>query len=168
MEKKYLHLGQKISRNRLSLTMELNLNDPDAKELFLTLSKKLIFFMESMVWMEKLGFYDEELMKANPQLVIAHVSGFARKEFGGYSNYNYRAFYDMVGQTFSGWLYLNGEPGQGQVVDIAQFEAQAKVMSYTYASYTMTGTIRERTGNKTTAPFNLMGCSNLKRILTYL
>ena len=137
--------------------------------------------MENMVWMDKLGVYDKELLKVNPKLVIVHVSGLGHKEFGGLPNVCNRASYDMIGQAFSGWLNLQGDPdrppvivkpylndyvsafsalfaalsgyiyaqktGEGQVVDVAQFEAMAKCMSSTYTAYTMLGTVTERTGN---------------------
>ena len=161
------------SRNKLSLSLELNLKHPEVKELFFDLIKESDVFMENMVWLEKLGIYDEDILKVNPKIVIAHVSGYGRPQFGGLPEYCDRASYDMIGQAFSGWMYLNGDPdreptvakpwlndyvsammttfgvlsayinaqktGKGQVVDIAQFESQAKFMSDTYATYTMTG-----------------------------
>ncbi|MEF2812385.1 MAG: CoA transferase, partial [Oscillospiraceae bacterium] len=36
-----------------------------------------------MVWLDKLGIHDSELLKINPRLVIVHVSGYGHKEFGG-------------------------------------------------------------------------------------
>lgn len=47
--------------------------------------------------------------------------------------------------------------GKGQVVDVAQFEAQARFMADTFTTYTMTGGIRTRTGNKSAAfqPYGL-------------
>ena len=32
--------------------------------------------MENLVWTEKLGIYDEELLEINPKLIIVHVSGY--------------------------------------------------------------------------------------------
>ena len=169
------------SRNKLAMTLELNLKHEEVKEIFYGLIREADIFMENMVWMDKLGVYDEELLKVNPKLVIVHVSGLGHKEFGGLPNVCNRASYDMIGQAFSGWLNLQGDPdrppviakpylndyvsafsalfaalsgyiyaqktGEGQVVDVAQFEAMAKCMSSTYTAYTMLGTVTERTGN---------------------
>lgn len=169
------------SRNKLAMTLELNLKHEEVREIFYGLIKEADIFMENMVWMDKLGVYDEELLKVNPKLVIVHVSGMGHKEFGGLPNVCNRASYDMIGQAFSGWLNLQGDPdrppviakpylndyvsafsalfaalsgyiyaqktGEGQVVDVAQFEAMAKCMSSTYTAYTLLGTVTERTGN---------------------
>ena len=169
------------SRNKLAMTLELNLKHEEVREIFYGLIREADIFMENMVWMDKLGVYDEELLKVNPKLVIVHVSGMGHKEFGGLPNVCNRASYDMVGQAFSGWLNLQGDPdrppviakpylndyvsafsalfaalsgyiyaqktGEGQVVDVAQFEAMAKCMSSTYTAYTLLGTVTERTGN---------------------
>lgn len=63
--------------------LELNLKFDEVKEIFYGLIKEADIFMENMVWLEKLGIYDEELLKVNPKLVIVHVSGMGHKEFGG-------------------------------------------------------------------------------------
>ncbi len=97
-------------RNRLSMALELNLKHEEVKEIFFDLIKESDIFMENMVWLEKLGIYDEELLKVNPKLVIVHVSGMGHKEFGGIPGVCNRASYDMIGQAFSGWLNLQGEP----------------------------------------------------------
>lgn len=169
-------------RNKLSMSLELNLKHPEVKEIFYGLIKEADIFMENMVWLEKLGIRDEELLEVNPKLVIVHISGYGNAAFGGIPEYCDRASYDMIGQAFSGWMNLNGEPGKepvvakpwlndyvsamaalfgvlaayagvqktgkGQVVDVAQFEAQAMFMSDTYASYTMENDVRTRGGNK--------------------
>ena len=95
-------------RNRLSL--ELDLHNPDVKKIFYKLIEESDIFMENLVWLDKLGISDEELLKVNPRLVIAHVSGYGRPEFGGDPEICNRASYDMIGQAFSGYMYLNGDP----------------------------------------------------------
>ncbi len=104
------------ARNRLSLTMELNLKHPEVKEAFYGLIKEADVFMENMVWLEKLGIYDEELMKINPKLIIVHVSGYGNPAFGGIPEYCDRASYDMIGQAFSGWMNMNGNAGEEPMV----------------------------------------------------
>ena len=108
--------GKKVStawaqnaRNKLAMALELNLKFDEVKEIFYGLIKEADIFMENMVWLEKLGIYDEELLKGNPKLVIVHVSGMGHKEFGGIPSVCNRASYDMIGQAFSGWLYLQGD-----------------------------------------------------------
>lgn len=97
------------ARNKLAMGLELNLKFDEVKEIFYGLIKEADIFMENMVWLEKLGIYDEELLKVNPKLVIVHVSGMGHKEFGGVPSVCNRASYDMIGQAFSGWLYLQGD-----------------------------------------------------------
>lgn len=96
------------ARNRLSLTLELNLKHPEVKELFYGLIRESDVFMENLVWLEKLGIHDSELLEVNPRLVIVHVSGFGHAEFGGIPEVCNRASYDAIGQAFSGWLYMQG------------------------------------------------------------
>ena len=104
------------ARNKLSLTLELNLKHPEVKELFYGLIKEADIFMENMVWLDKLGIYDEELLKVNPKLVIVHISGLGNAKFGGIPSVCNRASYDMIGQAFSGWLYLQGFKDRDPVV----------------------------------------------------
>lgn len=103
-------------RNRLSLTLELNLKRPEVREIFYGLIKESDVFMENMVWLSKLGICDEELLKINPKLIIAHVSGYGNPAFGGLPEYCDRASYDMIGQAFSGWMNMNGNPDEEPVV----------------------------------------------------
>lgn len=98
------------ARNRMSMTMELNLKYPEIKEIFMELVKQSDIFMENMVWLDKYGISDEELLKVNPKLVIVHISGYGRPQFGGDPEVADRASYDMIGQAYSSFLYLNGDP----------------------------------------------------------
>ena len=179
------------ARNRLSMNLEVDLKIPEVKEIFMELIKKSDIFLENMVWLDKFGIYDEELLAANPKLVIVHISGYGRPQFGGDKEVVDRASYDMIGQAYGGSLWLNGDPdrapsvtkpwtndylsamtacfgalaayisaqqtGKGQVVDVAQFEAQARVTSDTIVSYTEAGVLRGRTGSKAAAfqPYGL-------------
>ncbi len=169
-------------RNRLSVTLESNLNIPEAKEIFFSLIKNVDVWMENMVWTEKLGIKDEELLEVNPSLVICHVSGFGRREFGGDEKYFNRTALDIVGQAASGWLIGNGDidaapmrgnpglgdystayigvsavllgyvhalkTGEGQVVDVSMFEAQAKFTQDYISAWSNAGYLKERSGTK--------------------
>ena len=134
-------------RNRLSVTLESNLNIPEAKEIFFSLIKNVDVWMENMVWTEKLGSRDEELMEVNPSLVICHVSGFGRKEFGGDEDYFNRTALDIVGQAASGWLIGNGDidappmrgnPGLGDY-STAYITVSAILLAYIHALKTGEG-----------------------------
>ncbi|MDD4600009.1 Bile acid-CoA transferase [bioreactor metagenome] len=178
--------GKKVStswaqdaRNRLSMGLNLNLVVPEVKELFLELIKVTDIFMENLVWLDKYGVSDEMLLEVNPKLVIVHVSGFGRPQFGGLPEVCDRASYDMIGQAASGLMFLNGDQdrppvvakpwlndyqaalttvfgaligyihaqktGKGQSVDVAQFEAAARLLADTFVSYTEADIIRKRT-----------------------
>lgn len=173
------------ARNRLSMTLELRPDSCDAHEIFLGLIRESDVFIENMVWLDKLGIHDDELLRVNPALVIVHISGFGHREFGGVPEICARASYDMIGQAFSGYALYNGYPdrpplmvapavsdyvtalfslfglltaymdaqrtGRGQVVDVAQFEAQAKIMREAFTKRSLgLGDIR-RSGNKSTS-----------------
>ena len=188
------------ARNRLSLTLELDLAIPEVKEVFIELVKKSDIFMENMVWLDKFGIYDEDLLKINPKLVIVHISGYGRPQFGGEADVVDRASYDMIGQAFGGSLWLNGDTdrppmvtkpwsndylsamfacfgalaayisaqqtGKGQVVDVAQFEATARVLCDTVISYTEVGLVRGRSGSKAAAfqPYGLFETKDAKYV----
>lgn len=104
------------ARNRLSLTLELNLADKDVKEIFFRLIRKSDVFVENLVWLDKLGIQDQELLKENPRLVIVHISGYGRKEFGGTETTSGRASYDIIGQAYSGYAMCNGREGEEPVL----------------------------------------------------
>ena len=111
-------------------------------------------------------------------MVIVHVSGYGRPQFGGIPEVCDRASYDMMGQAYSSFMNLNGdtdrppmltkpwtndyisaltavfgalsayihaqETGEGQVVDVAQFEAMGRILSDTIVSYTEAGVLKSK------------------------
>lgn len=97
------------ARNRLSMSLEVDLKIPEIKELFLGLVKESDILMENLVWLDKYGITDELLHEINPKLVIVHVSGYGRPQFGGIPEVCDRASYDMIGQAASGLMFLNGD-----------------------------------------------------------
>lgn len=104
------------ARNRLSLSLELNLADEDVKDIFYRLIRESDIFIENLVWLDKLGIYDDELLKVNPRLVIVHISGYGRAEFGGTEGTTGRASYDIIGQAYSGYAMCNGQEGEVPVL----------------------------------------------------
>ena len=137
------------ARNKLAMALELNLKHEEVKEIFYSLIKEADIFMENMVWLDKLGIYDEELLKVNPKLVIVHVSGMGHKEFGGIPSTCNRASYDMIGQAFSGWLYLQGDADKDPSIAkpytndyVSAFACLfAALAGYTYAQKTGKGQV---------------------------
>lgn len=55
----------------------------------------------------KWGLSDEVLWEINPALVIVHISGYGQT---GDPTYVSRASYDPIGQAFSGFMAVQGEP----------------------------------------------------------
>ena len=115
--------GRKVSaawiqdaRNRLSMTLELDLKLPEVREVFYGLIRESDVFMENLVWLDRLGIDDAALLEANPSLVIVHVSGYGREEFGGAPGVCGRASYDLAGQAFSGWLSGQGFPDRPPLI----------------------------------------------------
>lgn len=98
------------ARNKLSLTLEINFKIPASKEIFLSLIKNCDVWVENMVWTEKLGITEKMLLEVNPKLVIAHISGFGRPQFGGVPSECDRPSYDPIGQAEGGYMFVNGFP----------------------------------------------------------
>ncbi|AFM41290.1 putative acyl-CoA transferase/carnitine dehydratase [Desulfosporosinus acidiphilus SJ4] len=98
------------ARNKLSLTLEINFRIPESREIFLSLIKNCDVWVENMVWTEKLGITEKMLLEVNPKLVIAHISGFGRPQFGGVPSECDRPSYDPIGQAEGGYMYVNGFP----------------------------------------------------------
>ena len=90
-------------RNMYSLT--LNTRTKRGREAF----DKLIAWAD--IWIEsgrpgtyaRIGFTDEHMWEVNPKLAIVHVSG-----YGQYGPEKDKAAYDVSGQAFGGYMYMNG------------------------------------------------------------
>lgn len=178
------------ARNRLSVTLNMKMDNEEAKKIFLGLIKESDIWIESLVWLDKLGISDEMVREANPAIVIVHVSGFGRPQFGGVPEICDRPSFDVIGQAFSGFMSVQGEEGKmypitkptlndyhaalyaavgalagyiraqkdgkGDVIDMAQFEADAAILGHFLVSYTLSGKLPARTGNAfTNAPYDL-------------
>jgi len=160
----------------------LDFSTAEGQEIFLKLIQRTDIWMESSKarTYDKWGMDDEAILKANPSIVICHVSGFGQD---GDPEYVGRASYDFTAQAFGGMMNLMGNPepdppsravpwtadyitalfclwsslaayiyaqrtGQGQVIDLAQFEAVHRILSGTMVAYHELGMVRERAGNK--------------------
>ena len=94
-------------RNQRAIT--LNIPSPEGREVLSRLLETCDILIESSkggTW-EKWGLTDEVLWGINPKLVIAHVSGFGQS---GDPAYVKRGSFDPIGQAFSGFMAINGEP----------------------------------------------------------
>ncbi len=170
-----------VQNRRNTLHTTLDLSTPNGKELFLGLIPKVDIWMESSIpgAYKEWGLDDETVLKANPKLVICHVSGYGQY---GHPDYLARASYDFIGQAFGGLMNLTGFPdpeppvkatpwtgdyitalfciwsslagyisaqrtGEGQVIDLAQYEAVHNTLAGTMVAYYELGLTRERNGN---------------------
>lgn len=94
-------------RNKRSLV--LNIPTPEGKKILSRLVQWCDILIESSkggTW-DKWGLSDDVLWRINPRLVIAHVSGFGQT---GHPDYVSRGSFDPIGQAFSGFMAINGEP----------------------------------------------------------
>jgi L-carnitine CoA-transferase len=98
-----------VQMRRNSFHTTLDLSTPKGREMFLEMIPKVDIWMESSIpgtytaW----GLDDETVLKANPKLVITHVSGYGQY---GHPDYLNRASYDFIGQAFGGLMNLIGFP----------------------------------------------------------
>ena len=179
-----------VTRNKLSVALDIK--SEEGRKIFYELLKHADIFIENLVWLEeRYGITDKDMLEANPRLVIVHVSGFGRAEFGGEDEKCGRGSYDIISQAYSGWCKLAAPPGmevhrlplyigdyvtalfgvigalsayvyakatgRGQVVDVAQFEAIARVIEMYYTMYHNLGINREGEGLRVfnTQPYGL-------------
>lgn len=90
----------------------LDVVSPEGQEVFLKLIKEADVFVENSKagsW-DKRGLGDDFLLAVNPKLVICHVTGYGMT---GDPEYLKRGSYDAIGQAFSGFMHVNGEPEPG-------------------------------------------------------
>ncbi|HWR07377.1 CoA transferase [Sporomusa sp.] len=97
-------------RNQRAIVLDMV--NPEGKEIFKKLIKESDIFIENSkagTW-DKRGLSDEVLLEINPKLVICHVTGYG---LTGDPDYLKRGSYDAIGQAFSGFMHVNGEPEPG-------------------------------------------------------
>ena len=114
------------ARNRLSMTLELDLNDPDVKEIVFRLIERSDIFI---------GGLPEICNQASYDMTGQAYSGYAL--FNGYPDKAPLIVKPSLGDYITAMFALFGmlsahisakNTGRGQVVDVSQFEAQARVM----------------------------------------
>ena len=114
-----------INRNKRSLT--LNLQDPQAQEVFLKLAKDVDVVVENFTpgVMGRFGLDYEAVKAVNPKVVYCSISGFGQD--GPYRN---RPAYDQIMQGVGGLMSITGEPdGEPQKIGIAVTDIGAGMWS---------------------------------------
>ncbi len=95
------------SRNKLSLGLDVT--RPEGRKAFLDLIRSADIWIDASRpgTFAKFSLGDRTVQRANPRIVITHVSGFGQKGDPRYLN---RPSYDLVAQAFSGFLSAQGRP----------------------------------------------------------
>jgi crotonobetainyl-CoA:carnitine CoA-transferase CaiB-like acyl-CoA transferase len=101
---------QNLHRNKRSMT--LNLKVPEALATFKRMVKKADVVVENFRpdVKRRLGVDYKQLVKFNPKLIYASISGFGQT--GPYAN---RPGFDQIAQGMGGLMSITGLPGQGPV-----------------------------------------------------
>lgn len=97
------------TEHRNQRAIALDIPSPEGRKVLTRFLEKTDVLVENSkggTW-AKWGLTDEVLWEINPKLVIAHVSGFGQT---GVPDYVKRGSYDPIGQAFSGFMAINGEP----------------------------------------------------------
>ena len=104
--------GHFIAYNRNKRSLTLDLRSRRGKEIFLDLVKQADVLIDNFRHgvLDRLGFSDEILTKANPGLIHASITGFGRD-----GPYAARPAYDAVAQSLSGVLSQFVDPQSPQV-----------------------------------------------------
>ena len=165
-----------IARNKRSVTANLRL--PEGQALVRELIRHADVVIENFKpgTMEKWGLDPAQLLREQPGLIIARMSGYGQT--GPYAG---RAGFGGIGEAMGGWRYIVGEPdrppsrmgvsigdtltatygcmgvltalhhrartGQGQIIDAALYESVLQVMEGLVPEYAYNGFIRERSGS---------------------
>lgn len=166
-----------LSRNKKSVT--LYLGSPEGQEIFKKLVKDADVVIENFRpgTLEKWGLGYDELVKINPKLVLARVTGFG--QIGPYAT---RPGFGTLAEAMSGFASITGTAdgpptlppfgladgisalttayaimtalhartitGKGQVIDLAIIEPILTVLGPQVIAYDQLGEIQERRGNR--------------------
>jgi len=185
------------SRNKKSITLDLKNEDAQEviKELVKEVDIVIENFRPGML--EKWGLGYEELKQINPKIIMVRVSGYGqdgpykdRPGFGsigeamggiryltGYPDLpptrvgislgdSVTALYAVIGALMA-LRHRDQVSGEGQVVDVALYEAIFSLMESTVPEYDKFGAIRERTGSTLPgiAPSNIYLCKDGKYVV---
>ena len=165
-----------VARNKKSVTA--NLRVPEGQDIARRLIAKADILIENFRpgTLEKWGLSPDDLIRANPGLIVVRVSGYGQS--GPYSD---RAGFGGIGEAMGGWRRIVGDPdrppsrmgvsigdslaatygamgalaalhhrdrtGEGQIVDSALYESVLQVMESLVPEYSVSGYVRERSGS---------------------
>lgn len=161
-----------LGRNKRNVVLDLK--DPDDLEVMRRLCATADVLVENFRpgTLERLGLAPDDLLAANPRLVITRVSGFGQD--GPYAG---RPGFATLAEAMSGFAAVNGEPdgppllppialtdeitalvgafatmvavhsGVGQVVDVNLLESMVQVMGPLLSAYAANGELQERLGS---------------------
>ena len=138
-----------VQDRRNTFHVTLNLSTPRGRDMFLGLIPQADIWMESSIpgTYKEWGLDDETVLKANPRIVITHVSGYGQS---GHPDYLGRASYDFIGQAFGGLMNLTGFPAPSPPVRTVPWTADyitalfclwSSLAGYIYAQRTGTGQV---------------------------
>jgi crotonobetainyl-CoA:carnitine CoA-transferase CaiB-like acyl-CoA transferase len=166
-----------LGRNKRAVTLDLS--QPAGAEILLALVEKSDVLIENFRpgTLERWGIGPEQLLAANPRLVIARVTGFG--QFGPMST---QPGFGTLAESMSGFAAITGEPGgpptlppfgladgvaaltcvgavltaihdrdrtgRGQVVDLAIIEPLLTLLGAQTMIYDQLGEVQPRTGNR--------------------
>lgn len=97
------------TEHRNNRTIALNIRSEEGEKVLKELLADADILIEGSkggTW-AKWGLTDEVLWEVNPRLTIVHISGYGQTGDPSYVN---RGSYDPIGQAFSGFLAVQGEP----------------------------------------------------------
>ncbi|WP_313380688.1 CaiB/BaiF CoA transferase family protein [Achromobacter insolitus] len=166
---RHLHEGNSLwwtvqARNKQSIA--LNLKDPRAREIARQLALDADVVVENYRpgVLEKWGLGYEQLRAVNPALIMVRLSGYGQTGpmkdqpgFGAIGD-SIAALHGVIGAmmalrhrdaTGGRWNGKQGadcQAGQGQMVDVALYEAVFNMMESLVPEYDVAGVVRERTG----------------------
>ena len=165
-----------VNRNKKSIT--LNLKSEKSKEIIEKLIKKADIIVENFRpgTMDKLGLSYENVVKLNPKIIYASISG-----FGQDGPYRLLPGFDQVLQGMGGLMSITGEPGgppikvgiavadiaggmfaaygimialfnrertgKGQMIDVSLLDSQVAWLTYRAGSFFATGKIPQPLGS---------------------
>ncbi len=179
------------SRNKRSLALDLR--QPDAQAIVRQLAADCDVLIENFRpgAMEAWGLGPDDLLAANPRLVVLRVSG-----YGQTGPYRDKPGFGLLGEAMGGIRHLTGEPGrvsvrvgvslgdtlaalhgvigilmalhereksgQGQVIDVALYEAVFNCMESLLPEYSAFGAVRGPAGSALPgiAPSNAYPCTD--------
>lgn len=166
------------SRNKRSVCLDLR--QPTAQDLVRQLAATADVLVESFKpgVLENMGLAPDQLLQANPKLVIVRLSG-----WGQTGPYRHKPGFGTLVEGYSGFATINGYEdrapvlppiflgdmtaglygasatmmalwsvrtgsGQGQVIDLSLFEPMLSILGPQVANYHFTGKLKPRTGSR--------------------